>query len=126
MSIANPLQQVGVDLVVALVVNAGTGGDKAKKATRAQAILNIAGALQELAAGNVAAGLTALQGAIATPDLDPGVGLAVQSFISFASTQLTALQALLGGSVQGQIDAALAANLLADVTKACQAYIPAA
>lgn len=124
MSFPNPLQQVGVDLIVALVVNAGSGGDKAKKATKAAALLGIFSALLQVSEGNVPAGLTGLQAALSSPDLDPGVGMALQSFTSFAITQLTALQALLGGTVVGQIDAALAGTLLTDAVKACQAYIP--
>lgn len=124
MSIPNPIQQVGVDLVVALIVNAGSGGDKTKKATKATALLGIFSALLQISEGNVAVGLTGLQAALASPDLDPGVGMALQSFLSFATTQLTALQALLGATVTGQIDAALAGTLLADAVKACQAYIP--
>lgn len=126
MSIPNPIQQVGVDLVVALIVNAGSGGDKTKKATKAAALAGIFSALLQISQGNVAVGLTGLQTALASPDLDPGVAMALQSFISFATTQLTALQALLGGTVEGQIDTALAVPLLTDAVKACQAYIPAA
>lgn len=126
MPLSNPIQQVGVDLVVALIVNAGSGGDKTKKATKATALLGIFSALLQISEGNVAVGLTGLQTALASPDLDPGVAMALQSFISFATTQLTALQAVLGGTVQGQIDTALAVPLLTDAVKACQAYIPAA
>lgn len=125
MTLANPIQQVGVDLIVTLVVNAGSGGDKTKKATKAAALLAIFSALLQISEGNVAVGLTGLQTALASPDLDPGVAMALQSFVSFATTQLTALQALLGGTVTGQIDAALAGTLLTDAVKACQAYIPA-
>jgi hypothetical protein len=125
MSLSNPLQQAGVDLVVALIVNAGTGGDKTKKAARAQAVLSVVTALQAVNAGNVAGGLADLTAAIQSQNLDPGVALAVQQLLSVASTQLTALAQVGGATVVGQIDSAIAGNLLAAAVTACQAYIPA-
>jgi len=126
MSIPNPLQQAGVDLVVALIVNAGSGGDATKKVAKAQAVLNVVQALQAVNAGNVAAGLGALAAAVQSKDLDPGVGLAVQQILSVASTQLTMLAQVAGSTVAGQIDSAIAGNLLADAVTACQSYLPKA
>lgn len=126
MSIPNPLQQAGVDLVVALIVNAGSGSDATKKAAKAQAVLNVVAALQAVNAGNVAAGLGQLTAALQSQTLDPGVGLAVQQLLSVASVQLTALAQIAGNTVAGQIDSAIAGNLLADAVTACKAYLPKA
>lgn len=118
--------QGGATLLVVLIVTPGTGGDATKKAAKAQALLNVISALQAIQAGNAAAGLAALATALSSADLDPGVGLLVQEIVSVAATQLTALLAVAGQTIAGQIDETIAANVLAAMATACQAYLPKA
>jgi hypothetical protein len=117
---------VGITLVVALLVDSGSGGDPAKKAAKAQAYLGVVQALQQIQAGNDAAGIAALALAIQSQNLDPGVALAVQELLSVVSAELTAVQAIADSTIAGQIDTAIAGNLLAAVATALQAYIPPA
>lgn len=127
MSAPNALAlQGGATLLVVLIVTPGSGGDATKKAAKAQALLNVILALEAMQAGNAAAGLSALATALGSTDLDPGVGLLVNEIVSVIAAQLTALETVAGQTIAGQIDEQIAANVLAAMATACQAYLPKA
>jgi hypothetical protein len=127
MSIPNPLQQAGVALVVGLIIKANTGGDKTKEAARAQEGLAIIQGLTQINAGAVANGVAALQAALTNSSaLDPSESIALQSILSFAAVRLTAVLAVEQSTLVGQLDAQIVANVLAEATSTCQAYLPKA
>lgn len=125
MSIPNVIQSAATALIVGLIIKANTGGDKTKEAARAVEGLAIVSALQKLNSGDVADGVSAFQAAVQTSALDPSEAIALQSVLSFGSTQLSALEAVAGNTIIGQLESAVVTNILASAAQTCQAYIPA-
>lgn len=119
----NLIQQTGIDLVVALVVNANAHGDATKKSARASEILAISTALTQVNGGDTVAGLAALEAALNSKALDPGEALALQHFTQFVAVQASAAAQLGGGTLLGQLDSAVLANVLSEVEVACKAYV---
>lgn len=125
---SNFLQTAAINLIFGMVIRAGTDGDKAKESARASEIEALVTAGEQINSGQVAAGLAAVQSAIqGAKALDPAEALAVQNFISFLAIQGAAFQSVAGGTLLGQLDSAVIANVAAAVIATCQAYVtPAA
>jgi hypothetical protein len=123
--LTNQVENVGVDLIVAGLVNAGTGGDATKKAARAAGLLAVFQADLEIVNGNVTQGVTDLVAAFQSKALDPGLGLAVHNAMSVLSVEASALLPVEENTIGGQIDIEIAQSILTDAVAAAQAYIPA-
>jgi hypothetical protein len=125
MNIPAPLADAGVEFLVSLIIRAKTGGDKDKEAARATEGLAIIAALRQLASGDAANGIVALQAAFdSAVHLDPGESLALQSLVSWSSARLSTLLAVAGSSVVGQLALDITGHVLNAATKACDAYLP--
>lgn len=126
MSVQTAVQNIAVDLIFGAVISAGTSGDKAKQAARAAELASIVGGLQKIVDGDVPGGLASLQTALVTTALAPAEAMAVQNFVSFAATQASALEAVAGGTLLGQLNTAVADNVAKEILSVCAKYATAA
>jgi hypothetical protein len=111
-----------VSILTGKIILAGTADSPAKIVARAEEIIAINTAIVEINSGN-SAGVTALQSALTTTTLDPGVALALQSLFAGIANQLSILSNLAGSTLLGQANTVILDSILTIATTAAQAYV---
>jgi hypothetical protein len=119
-----PFEQAAAEAITGLIVSAGQGGNAANITKRANTALAVAAAMTQLATGNAAPAIAAIQGILANSSMDPGVALAVQGLFQIGQQQLT-LSASLGNLIPlvATTAEAVITNVAAGVTAAANAEI---
>jgi hypothetical protein len=111
-----------IDIITGKIIEAGTGGVAAKIVARAQELIAVNTALNEINSGSTA-GLPALQAAFNTTALSPGEALALQSLFASLSTQISLLTTIAGSTLLGQANTVILDSVLATATTTAQAYV---
>lgn len=112
-------------LAVGAVIRAGSGGDAAKEAAKAQTVIGVANGVLQLNDGDVVDGLNAIDAAVATGNVDPAEEIAIQTAIAWVETKATAAQNFFGGTVGGLLAAQISTAVANEAVIVAQAYIPA-
>lgn len=111
-----------VSILTGKIITAGTADSPAKIVGRAEELIAINTAFVEINSGNTA-GVAALQSALATTNLDPGVALALQSLFAGIANQLSLLGAVAGSTILGQTATTILDSILMTATTAANAYV---
>lgn len=119
-----PFEQLAAEAITGLIITGGQKGNATNIVKRATTALAVSTAFTDIASGNAAAGVAALQAAVSNSSLDPGVGLAVQGLFGIAAQQLSLASTLNNAlPIFGASAEAVATNVAAGVTAAANAEI---
>jgi hypothetical protein len=119
----SPLETIAAEGLTGLIISAGAKGVAATIVKRATAVLAIVTAISQVGSGSTVTGLSALNSALASSDLDPGEALALQGVLTQVANQASLFNSVAGGSLAGVLASAVYANIAAGVTSACNAEI---
>jgi hypothetical protein len=119
-----PFEQAAAEALTGLAITGGQAGNAASIVKRANTALAVAQAVQQLAAGNAAPAIAAIQTILANSSMDPGVALAVQGLFAIGQQQLQLVQSF-GNLIPlaGATAEAVANNVAAGITAAANAEI---
>lgn len=119
------LLQFNVDLIIGAIIR--KAGTPAAEAAKAKEVLAVCAALTQINAGDVTAGLPALDAALSSSAAsDPGEAAAMQTAISWLATKASALQSIGQGTLLGTINTDILNSVIAETQNVANAYIAAA
>ena len=119
-----PFETLIAEALAGAIISGGQKGNGPAIIKRAQTALAIASGFQQLAQGNAAPGVAAIQTALTNADLDPGVALAINGVFSIGAQQaslLASINAMIPGL--GTVALTISENVATGVISAANAEI---
>ena len=112
------------DLAIGAIIR--NAGDATAQVAKANEVIAVAKALDQINSGDTTAGLLALENAVvAAPGSDPAKNAATETAIAWLAQKAAALQGVVGGTILGAANTALLEAVNAEAIAIATKYLPA-